>query len=81
MTNIYDDSDIDDKSAYLAWSVDITELMAKHNITEARAIIWDMQDWVPEFDLSQYCWRRGLSWSTQLEIEKLLESIGVLQDG
>jgi len=60
--------------AYLAWSVDITELMAQHDISEARAIIWDMQNYVSGIeDLSLYCYKRGLSWSIEMEIEKLIK--------
>ncbi|CAB4140867.1 hypothetical protein UFOVP395_202 [uncultured Caudovirales phage] len=60
--------------AYLSWSVDITELMAEHNISEARAIIWDMQNYVSDInDLSLYCYKRGLTWSIEMEIEKLIK--------
>lgn len=61
-----------EQEVYLAWSADITELMAEHNISEAYAIIWDMQKYVHEFDVGLYCYKRGLSWSIELEIEKLL---------
>jgi hypothetical protein len=62
--------------AYLAWSVQITELMADHGISEARAIIWDMQTYnVGIEDLSMYCYKRGLDYSTEMEISKLLEKV------
>lgn len=65
-----------DREAYLAWSVDITELMANHGISEARAIIWDMQNYVTGIeDLSMYCYKRGLDYSTEMEISKLLEKV------
>lgn len=64
------------KEAYLAWSVDINELMFKHDISEARAIIWDMQNYVAGIeDLSMYCYKRGLDYSTEMEISKLLEKV------
>ena len=65
-----------DREAYLAWSVDIGELMFKHDISEARAIIWDMQTYnVGIEDLSMYCYKRGLDYSTEMEISKLLEKV------
>ena len=62
--------------SYELWCVDITELMAQHNISEARAIIWDMQNYVSDInDLSLYCYKRGLTWSTEMEIEKLIKGV------
>jgi hypothetical protein len=62
------------KEAYLAWSVDINELMYKHDISEARAIIWDMQARNMGIeDLSFYCYERGLDYSIEMEIEKLIK--------
>jgi len=60
--------------SYELWSADIRALMTEHNISEARAIIWDMQSYVSDIDdLSLYCYKRGLTWSTEMEIEKLIK--------
>lgn len=62
--------------SYELWSADIRALMTEHNISEARAIIWDMQSYVSGIDdLSMYCYKRGLTFSTEMEIDKLLAGV------
>lgn len=62
-----------EEGAYQYWSSNIRATMAKLNISEAEAIRKDMSDCDCINDIGFYCFKRGLSYSTEYEIDNILK--------
>lgn len=59
--------------SYEMWDRHVNGLMLTHGIDRADAIRWDMQAQDADSDVGYYCYKWGLSYSTEDEINEMLK--------